>query len=108
MISMHQFNWYQSKFYTPKIFIFQLLSTSEFLQAKYTLGDEIELKFVVCVKPFAVLIDILCGLLPVAPSHDALLVGVLFLVQSLFIWSSYENITFDFPKGLKQDQTSIN
>lgn len=52
--------------------------------------------------PFAMLINILCGLLPVAPSHDALLVGVLFLVQSLFIWSSYENITFGFPKGWKE------
>lgn len=37
------------------------------------------------VLKLAMLIDILCGLLPVAPSHDALLVGVLFLVQSLFI-----------------------
>lgn len=96
---MHQFKWYKSKFYTPKIFISPLLSTSEFVQTKYTLGEEIELNFIVCVQPFAVLIDILCGLLPVAPSHDALLVGVLFLVQSLFIWSSYENITFGFPKG---------
>lgn len=44
-----------------------------------------ELNVIVCVQPFAVLIDILCGLLPVAPSHDALLVGVLFLMHSLFI-----------------------
>lgn len=72
-------------FYTPKFFVCPSFSTSEFVQTEYTLRVEMKLNFIVCVQPFAVLIGILCGLLPVAPSHDALLVGVLFLVQSLFI-----------------------
>lgn len=62
-----------------------MLLTLEFVQTKYTPREEKELTIIVCVQPFAVLIDVLCGLLPVAPSHDALLVGVLFLMQSLFI-----------------------
>lgn len=99
MISVNQFKWYKRRFYTSKIFISSSLST---ICPNQVYGEEIELKFIVCVQPFAVLIDILCGLLPVAPSHDALLVGVLFLVQSLFIWSSYENITFGFPKGWRE------
>lgn len=90
-----QFKWHKSNFYAAKILIALLLSTSEFVQLKWIIREKMVLKL-------AVLIDILCGLLPVAPSHNALLVGVLFLVQSLFIWSSYENITFGFPKGWKE------
>lgn len=45
------------------------------------------------------MICILCGLMPADPSHDALLVGVLFFMQPLFTWSACVNITFGFQEG---------